>query len=223
MSGPFLEGKKKEGKKVLDDVRAQGPPLAIKSRGSSTRFHTKIIFIALPTCVPPSLRATRERERERETLGTGSRYAGQSNCLATWNLLLDGEREIIKSSHSNLFRIFFFFFANDLEFSYNYSRNLIIVDYSIVNQLSIDFKERKDKETWRRADGTIIDCYWRGCRSIARTGLRHRYSFLFTSFRLPSRRSLRNGDGCVARRRDSRPNSNNSNPGLNFPGRKPRR
>lgn len=37
-------------------------------------------------------------ERERETaspfnLGTGSRYAGQNNCLATWNLLQWMERE----------------------------------------------------------------------------------------------------------------------------------
>lgn len=53
------------GGEGLDDVRAQGPPLAIKSRGSSTRFHTKIIFIALPTCVPP-LCATWRSDRERE-------------------------------------------------------------------------------------------------------------------------------------------------------------
>ena len=86
------------GGEGLDDVRAQGPPLAIKSRGSSTRFHTKIIFIALPTCVPPLCATRRSRQRERETaspfnLGTGSRYAGQNNCLATWNLLQWMERE----------------------------------------------------------------------------------------------------------------------------------
>lgn len=176
---------------------------------------------SLPACLHLCVQRGRERERLLEPAAvTLDRVIASQRGIYCW---MEREREIIKSSHSNLFRIFFFFFANDLEFSYNYSKNLIIVDYSIVNQLSIDFKERKDKETWRRADGTIIDCYWRGCRSIARTGLRHRYSFLFTSFRLPSRRSLRNGDGCVARRRDSRPNSNNSNPGLNFPGRKPRR
>lgn len=101
------------GGEGLDDVRAQGPPLAIKSRGSSTRFHTKIIFIALPTCVPPLCATRRSRQRERETaspfnLGTGSRYAGQNNCLATWNLLQWMERERERIPTCRFFNIFFF-------------------------------------------------------------------------------------------------------------------
>lgn len=88
-----MERSRSGGGEGLDDVRAQGPPLAIKSRGSSTRFHTKIIFIALPTCVPPCSTFVCEKRASSFNLGTGSRYAGQSNCLATWNLLRWMERE----------------------------------------------------------------------------------------------------------------------------------
>lgn len=64
-------------------------------------FHTvshKNHIYRAPYLRPTFVCNVEERQRERETaspfnLGTGSRYAGQNNCLATWNLLQWMERE----------------------------------------------------------------------------------------------------------------------------------
>lgn len=59
---------------------------------------TQKSYLSAPYLRPTFVCNVEERQRERETaspfnLGTGSRYAGQNNCLATWNLLQWMERE----------------------------------------------------------------------------------------------------------------------------------
>lgn len=107
----FSEGKKGwrgrgAGGEGLDDVRAQGPPLAIKSRGSSTRFHTKIIFIALPACHPVPPLCARRGGREPLLLILEPAAVTLDRVIASQRgIYCDGWRERereIKSSDSNL-------------------------------------------------------------------------------------------------------------------------